>query len=80
MDEYNQLIAQVAARYPGEVTVIDLNRLLSPSGSFQRVVDGVSVRWADGIHVSKAGGEWLEPFVLPTIAELGLEARASRTV
>ncbi len=41
------------------------------------VVDGVTVRWADGIHVTKAGGQWLEPRVLPTVAELGLEARAS---
>ncbi len=77
VDEYNQILERVAARHPDEVTVINLNKLLDPSGHFQTVVDGLTVRWADGIHITKAGGQWLEPFVLPTIAELGLEARAS---
>jgi hypothetical protein len=77
VDEYNRILDRVAAGHPGEVTVIDLNKLLDPAGHFQMVVDGVTVRWADGIHVTKAGGQWLEPSVLPTIAELGLEARAS---
>jgi peptidoglycan/LPS O-acetylase OafA/YrhL len=77
VDEYNAILARVAARHPGEVTVIDLNRILDPSGRFQSVIDGVTVRWADGIHVTKAGGQWIEPSVLPTIAQLGLDARAS---
>jgi len=77
VDEYNQILRRVAARHPGQVTVIDLNAVLDPSGRFQTVVDGVTVRWADGIHVTKAGGQWIEPFVLPTVAQLGLEARAA---
>jgi len=76
VDEYNRILDRVAARHPGEVTVIDLNRILDPQGHFATVVDGVTVRWADGIHVTKAGGQWIEPFVLPTVAQLGLEARA----
>ena len=77
VDEYNRILEQVAARHPGEVTVVDLNRILDPAGHFQTVVDGVTVRWADGIHVTKAGGQWIEPYVLPTVAQLGLEARAA---
>ena len=77
VDEYNQLLERVAARHPGEVTVIDLNRILDPSGHFQLTVDGLAVRWADGIHITRAGGQWVEPYVLPAVAELGLEARAS---
>ena len=77
VDEYNRILYRVAALHPGEVTVIGLNKLLDPSGHFQMVVDGVTVRWADGIHITRAGGQWIEPYVLPTIAELGLEARAS---
>ena len=77
VDEYNQLLDRVAARHPGEVSVIDLNKLLDPAGHFQPVVDGVTVRWADGIHITRAGGQWLEPLILPTIAQLGLDARAS---
>jgi peptidoglycan/LPS O-acetylase OafA/YrhL len=77
IDEYNQILRRVAARHPGTVTVIDLNAILDPGGRFQTVVDGVTVRWADGIHVTKAGGQWAEQFVLPTIAQLGLDARAA---
>ncbi len=77
VDEYNQILERVAARHPGEVTVVDLNRILDPAGRFQTVVDGITVRWADGIHITKAGGQWVEPAVLPTVAQLGLDARAS---
>jgi hypothetical protein len=76
VDEFNHILEEVAARHPGVVTVIDLNRILDPHGTFQTVVDGVTVRWADGIHISKPGGEWLQARVLPTIAQLGLDARA----
>ena len=60
------------------MTVIDLNRILDPHGSFQIVVDGVPVRWADGIHISEPGGEWLQARVLPTVARLGLAVRGAR--
>ena len=45
-------------------------------GVFQVVIDGVTVRWTDGIHISEPGGEWLQPFIFPTVARLGLTARA----
>ena len=77
VDEFNHLLAVVAARHPGRVSVIDLNRILDPHGEFQSVIDGVTVRWADGIHISKPGGEWLQARVLPTIAQLGLSARTA---
>jgi hypothetical protein len=79
-DAWNRIVGEVAARHPGVVTVVDLNRMLDPDGHFASVVDGVPVRWADGIHISKVGGEWLQPQILPTVAELGLEARASGRV
>ena len=50
----------------------------SRTGSFQLVVDGVTVRWPDGVHISKAGGEWLQPYILPTVGRLGLSTRAAR--
>jgi hypothetical protein len=77
VDEWNQILDVVAAHHRGVVTVIDLNRILDPHGQFQTDVDRVVVRWPDGIHISKQGGEWLQPRVLPTIAQLGLDARAS---
>ena len=80
VDDFNRILARVAARHPGVVSVIDLNRILDPAGQFESKVDGVTVRWADGIHISKVGGEWLQARVLPTIAQLGLDVRATGTV
>jgi hypothetical protein len=40
------------------------------------VVDGVTVRSADGVHLTLAAGEWLQPDVLPAVAAVGLEDRA----
>jgi hypothetical protein len=74
--EFNAIVTSVAKERKDVVTLIDLNRLLDPHGHFQSVVDGVTVRWADGIHISQPGGEWLQPAILPTVARLGLEKRA----
>ncbi len=59
-------------------TVFDLNKALDPDGRFQPVIDGVTVRWADGIHISQAGGVWLQPAILPFVAQQGLDARTAR--
>jgi len=71
---FNVLVDHVAAQWPHRVTVINLNALVDPSGHFQRVVDGVVVRWSDGVHITVAGGDWLQPSILPTVARLGLAA------
>ncbi len=78
MAAFNRLVIEPAARATG-VTVIDLNRLLDPHGVYQSVIDGVTVRWSDGVHISRAGGVWLQSAILPTIADLGLEQRAQRS-
>ncbi len=75
--EFNAILDKVAKNNGQTVTIIDLNKRLDPHGTFQLVVDGTAVRWPDGIHISKPGGEWLQPFVLPTVAQLGLIARAA---
>jgi peptidoglycan/LPS O-acetylase OafA/YrhL len=73
---FNRDLARVVVIDHGEVTLINLNGDLSPHGRFETVIDGVTVRWPDGIHVTPAGGQWLQPRILPTIAFLGLEARS----
>ncbi|HEY2565764.1 MAG TPA: acyltransferase family protein [Acidimicrobiales bacterium] len=75
--EFNAILDRVASHNSQTVTVVDLNKQLDPEGKFQTVVDGTAVRWPDGIHISKPGGEWLQPFVLPTVAQLGLVARGA---
>ncbi len=74
--EFNDIVTSVARERSQVVTLIDLNKILDPGGHFQAVIDGVTVRWADGIHISKPGGEWLQPALLPTVAELGLQDRS----
>jgi len=76
VEAFNRDLARVAAATRGKMTLMDLTALLSPHRHFQTVVDGVVVRWPDGVHVTPAGGTWLQPRVLPTVAELGLAVRS----
>ena len=74
---FNADVASVVAANPAKVSLIDLNRLLDPAGRYTSYVDGVRVRSSDDEHISKAGGEWLRPALLPQIAALGASQRAS---
>jgi hypothetical protein len=74
---FNAVLAGVARHRPGQVTLIDVNRMLDPSGQYQASVHGVLARTTDGIHISVPGGEYLQPQVLPTVVRLGREARAA---
>ncbi len=64
---YNSLLYEVAARYPGRVSVIDLNAKVDPGGVYSAEVDGVQVRNPDGVHFQLSGGEWLAPWLLPQL-------------
>jgi hypothetical protein len=75
---YNELVRQVAATHPGVVSVIDLNRMLSPGGVYTASVSGVDVRSSDGIHVSVDGGELLQRQILPAVDRIGLEDEAAK--
>jgi peptidoglycan/LPS O-acetylase OafA/YrhL len=71
-DAYNALMRSVAARHPGVVSVYDLNKVLDPGGQYASTIDGITVRWSDGIHISDAGGQWLRPKIFPVVADLAL--------
>lgn len=75
---YNQLVQQVASAHPGEVSVIDLNAMLDPNGVYTSTVDGVMVRWSDGIHISTQGGEFLRRDLLPPFESLGRAVELDR--
>ncbi len=70
---YNALVERVARADPSEVSVIDVNRMLSPAGIYTATLAGIVVRWQDGVHVTVAGGELLQPQILPVVARLGLQ-------
>ena len=80
VDVWNQLIREAVAENPKTTTLIDLNRILDPDGHYTYEVDGIAVRYPnDGIHISVAGGLWLQPKILPEVAELGLAVRAKES-
>jgi hypothetical protein len=70
----NALVDRIGRQRRGVVTVVDLNRDLAPDGHFTSTIDGITVRKSDGIHITVAGGRWLQPEILPTLASLGLSA------
>ena len=75
----NLVVVPVAAANSEKTTLIDLNKIRDPKGHYTLKVDGLTVRWAaDGIHVTEAGGEWLQPQILPEVAQIGLEVRSKR--
>ncbi len=50
LDRFNALLRQAATRHPGVASVVDLKALVCPGGTFTPVMDGVTIRSADGIH------------------------------
>jgi peptidoglycan/LPS O-acetylase OafA/YrhL len=47
---YNDLLYQVAAEDQSRVSVVDLNAIVCPGGTFHSTLDGVTIRAPDGIH------------------------------
>ena len=74
-DAYNRILHQVAASRPGIVTVVDLNALLDPNGHYTSTADGITLRWADGVHLTREAGLWLRPKIYPTVGQLAMDAR-----
>jgi hypothetical protein len=60
-------------------SVIDLNRLLDPTGVYRSTIDGVTVRDDDQEHISLFGGMLLRPDILPTLVQSGLPHERRRT-
>jgi len=61
------------------VSVIDLNKMLSPDGIYTPTLSGVDVRSTDGIHISVGGGELLQRQILPAVDRIGMEDEAARS-
>ena len=79
-DALNADLRAAVQTAPGRATLIDLNRLLGPAGRYVSYVDGIRVRDVDAEHISPAGGEWLQPQLLPTLASLGADHYRDRTL
>ncbi len=64
VDEWNAIVRAAVARHP-EVTLFDLNALVSPGGQYASTVSGVVVRSSDGVHFSPTAGAIVGPALLP---------------
>ncbi len=65
IDRWNALLRETAARNPGKVKVLDLNKVLDPSGHWTDSVDGVTVRISDKMHLTVAGAELAAAALVP---------------
>jgi len=70
VDAWNRLLRAEAAKHPATVTVLDLNRVVCPRGSFTWSIDGLKIR-SDGLHFTAAGVQRvIAPWLLPQLARL----------
>ena len=70
VDDYNQIVRSVAAEFP-YVSIDDLFTVLDPNGAYSTVVDGITARSPDGVHITQAAVDTLiEPALNQIIANV----------
>jgi peptidoglycan/LPS O-acetylase OafA/YrhL len=57
---FNRIEADVAARFPGQASVVSMTPYLCPGGLCAPTAEGVFARY-DGHHFSRAGSRWIVP-------------------
>jgi hypothetical protein len=77
VQDFNGLLADVAAQEMHGVSLVNLNQLLSPDGVYTTTLHHQTVRWPDGIHVTVQGGEMLQRDILPVVGRIGLAEEAA---
>ncbi|MGC9960321.1 MAG: acyltransferase family protein [Acidimicrobiales bacterium] len=70
----NGMLARLAAAFPRQVHLVDLDSYVSPGNHFDATVDGHLCRYSDGIHFAPYCGAIVGAHVLPLIRQL-VEAR-----
>jgi hypothetical protein len=79
VDQFNQMLDDIADNDPW-VSIVDVNDILDPGGSFEDVVDGVPARLADGIHLSVDGVQQLiDPALIPVVLHCAQQVYAGTT-
>jgi len=64
-------VREVAAQNPKTDSVVDLDKLVCPRGTYTSTINGVVVRRTDGVHFTDAGGTLLAPALMPPIVAAG---------
>jgi lysophospholipase L1-like esterase len=67
----NAIMRGVAKTSSGNVSVFNLNALVSPDGHYSPTVGTVNVRCSDGVHFSQSGGIFVGMELAPELAALG---------
>jgi peptidoglycan/LPS O-acetylase OafA/YrhL len=79
VDAWNDLLRAEAARYPGKITVLDLNRLVCPAGKFTWSIHGLRIR-SDGLHYTPSGVQKIiAPWLLPKLATVATTTPSGTT-
>jgi hypothetical protein len=72
VDDFNAIVAAVARRDAADVSVLDVNRLLDPTGRYTTVVNGLTVRTPDRVHLTADGVQRvIDPVLTPMVIRLG---------
>ena len=73
-DAVNRVIREVAIRHPEDVTLLDLQGYVCPTGEYQSQVDGVSLH-EDGVHYTEEGAHLVWEWMTPRLEALARSAR-----
>jgi hypothetical protein len=70
VNAWNRLLHRTAAKYPDTITVLDLNRVVCPEGTFTWRVGDLRIR-SDGLHFTPEGVQQLiAPWLMPQLVRL----------
>jgi peptidoglycan/LPS O-acetylase OafA/YrhL len=67
----NALYRAAVRRHPGSAKLGDLHGMLCPGGEYAQEIDGVDLRWDDGVHLSGDGGRIVSRWLMPKLEALG---------
>jgi peptidoglycan/LPS O-acetylase OafA/YrhL len=70
LNAYNALVRQVVAANPQRATLINLDGLVCPGGTFETQIDGVTVRAPDGVHFPYSYDPGSPSTALDTLAQV----------
>ena len=74
VQRYNAILGQVAAASGGRAVVVSIGGRLSPEGRFAWAIGGRTVRADDGIHLTTAGAQLVEPWLMAQVRQLSSRA------
>jgi hypothetical protein len=72
VNDFNDLIDAVAMEDSSFVSVLNVNRILAPAGSYAQYLDGLQIRTSDNVHLTWAGVQrFIDPELNPMANSLG---------